>query len=383
MFRMRSYLVVLAVLLIASLACQLSAVQTSQPATATPIIIVVTATSAPTVEQATAAPVSPTVEPPTPEPVVEVDASATPEQVPTEIVHSFIPISSKPDEKAQTIYDQETRLSASQKEAYAGDEYNIGKFERPFDQKMSYLPYIDIIQVNLYRMKNDIFYMAHIYLEKDPSLLPEGVPGFGIEIDSDLDGRGNYLIWTSLPKSTEWSVEGVSAWNDANLDVGGKTPVKNDLSPEGDGYELKLFDSGVGTDPDLVWSRVSPDDPTRIEITFKKELLGSSTAFVWSAWAAIDQNQLALFDHNDHFTLEQAGSPTKEGSAYYPLKGLYGIDNSCRSASGFTPDWTIIGLCPKALQPTPESSGDNCRWVVVPCTTLTIACFATSQWVCD
>lgn len=385
MLRSHKNIAFIAVLILSTLACQLGVAATAPADTATPIIIVVTATNLPPEPAAPIAPSPtakpPTAEPPPPEPTLE--PSATIEPVPTEIVHSVIPISSKPDEKAQTVYDQESRLNASLKEAYAGDEFLLGKFERPFDQQMSYLPYMDIIQTNLFRNKNDSFYLAVIYLQDNPSLLPEGQVGFGIEVDDNLDGRGDYLVWTKLPTSTEWSVAGVSVWKDANLDVGGTTPVKSDPSPQGDGYELNIFDAGGGADPDLVWSRISPDDPTRIEISFKKTLLDEDTIFMWAAWAVIGENPFALFDYNDHYTQETAGSPTKSDKKYYPVKDLYEIDNTCRSASGFTPKGNEPGLCPKPLQPTPEKSGSNCRWVVVPCTVFTIACFPTRQYVCD
>ena len=84
---------------------------------------------------------------------------------------------------------------------------------------------------------------------------------------------GILLVWTQLPKSTEWSVEGVRVFKDANSGVGAIKPMFSDAPSAGDGYEINIFDSGVGADPDLAWSRISPQDPTKIEIAFKRTIL--------------------------------------------------------------------------------------------------------------
>jgi hypothetical protein len=316
--------------------------------------------------------------PPTLEPSATPEPTLTP--TPTEIVHKIIPVSSKPKDKPQKVYDQEAKLKAAQKEAYAGDEFLVGKFERPFDQQMAYIPYIDIKETDLYRNEGGDYYLAYIILENNPAELKDADLGFGIEIDADLDGRGNFIVWTKLPTSTEWSVNGVSVWKDANLDVGGKNPVVSDSSPNGDGYEVNIFDSGVGEDPDLVWSRISPDDPKRIELSIKKTMLGDKTKFMWAAWAKEGDPQFSLYDFNDHFTLADAGSAMKKDKPNYPLNKLFALDNTCRSASGYTPSGGEPGLCPKAIQPTKEQV---CSYVKVPCPGVyTTVCF-TMKLVCN
>jgi hypothetical protein len=57
------------------------------------------------------------------------------------------------------------------------------------------------------------------------------------------------------------------------------------------------------------------------------------------------------FDYNDHFSQAQAGSPLG-GSANYPLKAFFEVDNTCRWVVGFTPTGNEPGICPVA-QPTP------------------------------
>lgn len=345
------------------------------PATQAPIVV------EPTTEMVQVIPTAePIVTNTVPEPTVEPPAAEpTLEPLPTEITHNVIPVTGLPSEKAQTVYDQEAIQKAAQKEAYAGDEFLVGKYERPFDQEMNYIPFIDIIQTNFYRNQTSDFYIAIIYLQDDPALKPDEHFGYGIEVDQDLDGRGDYLIWTERPNSTEWSVEGVSIWKDANLSNGGKNPMISDPPPGGDGFEVKVFDAGAGPDPDMAWSRISPDNPKRMEITFKHSLLGDATRFLWAAWAARMENPSSFFDHHDYYTFEQAGSPTKNQKKYYPLKELYAVDNTCRSASGFTPLGNEPGICPKPLAPTSEPQEPNCVWV--PCSPNAIACFP--HWECD
>ena len=54
----------------------------------------------------------------------------------------------------------------------------------------------------------------------------------------------------------------------------------------------------------------------------------------------------SVFEFNDHFTFEQAGYPMKEDAKNYPIKAIWGVDNTCRIPSGFTPTGTMPGLCP-------------------------------------
>ena len=287
----------------------------------------------------------PAVEP-TGEPVVEateVPATESPTETPTiaPIVHTVLPIVSLPAERLQAVADQESIRKAAEKEAYGGDEFHKGRYERPFDNEMNYFPYIDIIQANLIRSEDSEFIYAVIHLQEDPALLADGELGYGIELDVDLDGRGDLLVWTKMPAGTEWSVDGVTVWKDANTDIGGLTPMKPDVPPGGDGYEEKLFDSGQGNDPDLAWSRISPEKPTLVQISFKADILETSTGFLWGAWAMLGPDQFELFDHHDHFTYAEAGSPTKSETENYPLKAMYLLDNTCRAASGYTPKGNV------------------------------------------
>jgi hypothetical protein len=337
MIRVSKYVVPILVIVSFMLACNLSTKTNNKQGND---LIPVTGEQTPLVIAPTEQPPQPTVEPTaTAEPTIE--PSSTP------IVHLVSPDVTLPADKPQVVYDQESIRNAEQKEAYAGDQFLIGRYERPFDQEMTYLPFIDIIQSNLIRNKDGEFIYSIIYLLDNPSLAPDGQFGFGIELDVNLDGRGEFLVWTTLPKTTEWSVEGVRVFNDANKSVGALKPMFSDAPSAGDGYEITIFDSGIGTDPDLAWSRISPQDPTRIEIAFKKTILDESQKFLWGAWSILGPDQFDRFDHNDYFTYSDAGSPTKSDKDFYPLKAMYALDNTCRAGSGFTPKGYEPGLCPK------------------------------------
>src|ERR1051325_5443071 len=91
-------------------------------------------------------------------------------------------------------------------------------------------------------------------------------PVYGLEIDHDLDGRGDYLIWAKPPFSSSWDTLPVSVYADANHSVGGPHPDKADPSnTAGDGYEQVLLNAGQGDDVDLAWVRLSPDDANTIQ----------------------------------------------------------------------------------------------------------------------
>lgn len=118
---------------------------------------------------------------------------------------------------------------------------------------------------------------------------------------------------------------------------------------KGDGYETLLFDHGTGTDPEAAWVRQSPANPTTLQIAVKKTSIGHDS-FLWGAWTDFGLASPALFDYNDFFTVQQAGSPYAS-DPNYPLKALYGMDNTCRVTYGFTPTGHEPGIC-GAVQPT-------------------------------
>jgi hypothetical protein len=247
------------------------------------------------------------------------------------------------------IYDMDSSAFAAQHRVEGGDNFVADLFERPFDQSMNtYFPDLDIKQTYLSRDAT----WTYVTISLVGQSAQGGLPGdYGLEIDVNRDGRGEFLIMAAAPGAS-WSTDGVQVWQDKNGDVGGATPIQSDPPPQtGDSYETVLFNAGQGADPDLAWARVSPTNPASVQIAFKRSLFNDANPYMWGAWA-MDASMLHpdWFDYNDHFTLTQAGSPL-QGSADYPLKALYEVDNTCRWAVGFTPTGNEPGICP-VIQPT-------------------------------
>ncbi len=175
------------------------------------------------------------------------------------------------------------------------------------------------------------------------------MPGqYAVEIDPNRDGRGEWLIRADGPTSTDWTMEGVRAWNDANTDVGGTIALSTDTGNHGDGYETLVFDQGTGDLIDGAWARVTPEDPTSVQIAFKLSMIGNASKYAMGAWAGTNLDP-AQFDHNDLMTHVEAGSPLT-GYYVYPLKALAEIDNTCRLAIGFSPTGKEPGLCATVRQ---------------------------------
>ena len=109
---------------------------------------------------------------------------------PTEITHTTIPGNpGSPDQEKDEI---DTSNTAADRLAL-GDSFRLGNFERPFTQDGM-----------VYKQENDLFYLE---LSEDDDfyifsleLIGPGEDGtlsahYGIEFDSDKDGRGDVLLW--------------------------------------------------------------------------------------------------------------------------------------------------------------------------------------------
>jgi hypothetical protein len=247
-----------------------------------------------------------------------------------------------------------------------GDSYNINLYERPFTRgEMDYLPHLDIVYVGL--NATNIWLYATIFLEEAP---PEGVRAtYGIELDLDLDGRGDWLIMGLYPPSSKWTTDGVRAFRDANEDVGSETPLRNDEpDPELDGYEDMVFNNGLGPDPDAAWIRQTPDYPEEVQLAIKLDLFQSDTDFLWGAWADQGVKKPEWLDYNDKIPHSLAGDPAII-SEHYPINELFAMDNTCRWAFGYTPTGAELGLCEMPPEELPEpGEGPNyigcCRPVI-------------------
>jgi len=267
-----------------------------------------------------------------------VEPTDTPEPA---IVHVLIP--DTPAEKINTFVTDFNSIDFAQEGFTYADQFFINRYERPFTREMlEYRGYLDIIRANM--RKNLPWFYVEIFLSVP---LPESSGAlYGIELDLDLDGRGDYLILAPQPSGEDWTVEGVTVLEDTNEDVGGEQPLLTEELPAnlpGDGYDRVVFEAGRGEDPDLAWVRLNPEDPTSLEIAFKADLAGSG-GFFWGIWADEGFRDPSLADYNDRFNFEEAGSPYPD-HRYHPIQEINLLDSTCRSWYGLEPEGNELGIC--------------------------------------
>ena len=268
---------------------------------------------------------------PTAEPVIPVTG-------PEEIQHKSIP-AELPAEDSLAFGDQDTSDYADKKVAPDGDRFLKDLFERPFNANTmdTYYPDLDIQQVSIY--EDGEWYYGVIQMKgADES---GAFPGtYGLELDLNLDGRGDLLTLASAPVAGEWSSTGVQVYKDSNGDVGNKQILASDPPQTGDGYDLLVAD-----DPDAAFSRLVGENI--IQIAFKKSLLAGDDGFMVAAWAGMENLNPAWFDLDDHFTHDEAGAADPGFPLYYPIKALEKIDNTCRMPVGRAASGP--GLCPSYI----------------------------------
>jgi len=222
-----------------------------------------------------------------------------------------------PAEHADQAGDVDSSPNAYKKLVSGGDVFVHGLYERPFNANTmdKYFPYVDIVDTQGFM--DDTWGYASITLVNTDSdgHLPAQ---YALELDLNRDGRGDWLIRASNPALTQWSTQGVQAWNDPDTDVGGVVIMTADGTPRGgNGYEALVFDQGNGSLTDGAWARIRPDDPKTVEIAFKLSMVGSPSSYAMGAWAGTNIDS-AMFDHNDAMTHAQAGSPLADYTVYPP-----------------------------------------------------------------
>jgi hypothetical protein len=264
------------------------------------------------------------------------------------VAHTTYP--TNPGSLSSWVTDPSSSAYASERRAVS-DLFSTLFFERPFTQQvMDYQAYLDITRGEL--SVGSPFAYATIFLEGSP---PAGSTAlYGIEIDLDRDGRGDWLVYGQVPATSDWTSAEVRVYKDSDNDVGDGTPVEEDGSGAGlNGFDDMEFDMGYNTtDPDAAWIRRDPSNASRVQLAFKMAFIGSPNNFLWGVWSDEGPQNPAWFDYNDHFTLSEAGSPDT-ASSQYPVKALYSVDNTCRYAYGFTPTTNLPGMCKLPPTPTP------------------------------
>ena len=270
---------------------------------------------------------------------------------PVEINHTTIP--GNPGKADQVKDEIDTSNTADDKLAL-GDSFRLSNYERPFTQsEMIYHPETDLLYLELY--KGDDFYYFTLELVGTDKELNYPSAYYGIEFDTDYDGRGDILLWAKGDDSTEWNIDNVMLLEDSNDDVGGSSAVVPD-SMSGNGFEDVLFSIDHLEDPDEAWKRVDPDTSSNVQLAVKTSSIGKSR-FYWRAWADAGLGDPAQFDYNDAYSESQAGSPNNT-SAYYPVEQLNLMDSTCWIAYNLEPTGKELGGC-YVLQPTKPAPTDE------------------------
>jgi len=248
--------------------------------------------------------------------------------------------------------DPSTLVAATKDEvnpSTVGDNFAINLYERPFQLDKTYRPDADIAATYI-SDNGEWYYFSTEVMDPNPATKTMDSP-FAFEIDFDRDGRGDFLLLATPPFSTSWMNTDVQVYADTNRDVGNHRPMLSDAPTtlQSDGYETVVVSNGAGPDPEAAWARQSLQDPHVLQIAVKKSLI-NRTSFMFWAWTDFDLGKPAAFDYNDIFTAQEAGSPYPS-NPNYPLKALFGMDNTCRVAYGFTPVGNEPGLCGGVQQP--------------------------------
>lgn len=284
------------------------------------------------------------------------DTSATEVSAPTSeitsaVQHEVIPVG-LPSQQSGQAADFDASNVLTNGSLVGGDRFTFGRFERPFNATTMdvYFSQLDIVDT---QVSQDDTWIYGGMLLKGLNNDSSSASQYAVELDTDLDGKGDWLIIAIKPTSTEWTVNGVKVYGDTNNDVGGQLPTLTDKAQVGDGFETLVFDQGKGDDSDSAWVRISPNDPNMVEISIKKSVVGNPLKYLINMWAGTSLLNPALFDLNDHFTHEQAGAADKGLQNYYPIKEVFEIDNSCRMAVGFQPTGNEPGIC-ESLIPVNE-----------------------------
>ena len=321
----RSFMPAIVVLLIAMLACNLPGA-VSAPASPTPQDPLI-----PIAGQALTPTTPPTQIPPTATVV---------------ITHALTPAAPR---GGKTVYDVESASTAPQQRAPYGDSYDLNRLERPFKQDMSYVSDLDITSFTVAK-DNDWWYVSIQLMGTDPNNAL-GI-NYGIELDTDHDGFGDYLIWAHPPYTNQWDTAPVQIYQDKNHDTSGASASRSDAPFTGDGYETLVFDGTTGgSDSDMAWMRIDAGDNATVQFAFKRAWSGNIFMLGVIADAGLKDPQ--KLDYVDRFQIAEAGSPLKD-NANYPLKALFLVDNTCRGAFGFEPTHFEPQGCPVPPTPTPK-----------------------------
>ena len=158
-----------------------------------------------------------------------------------------------------------TAVQGSTNEVVGGDDFIHNLYERPFNaQTMDiFFPDLDLREGRIGPGEPWMFITIDLYGLRPETNVLDGA--YSLELDLDVDGRGDWLFEARDPISETWTVTGVRVWEDTNNDVGGDTPCYTDPPQVEDSYDKLVFNMGYDTDdPDAAWARFKPGSPPAV-----------------------------------------------------------------------------------------------------------------------
>jgi hypothetical protein len=280
--------------------------------------------------------------------------SATGTATPTTAPFTGSPPGEPPSGVSSWLTDPFTPHHDTNAYAIDGDDFAHNRFERPFDDKLAFRPDLDIHAASLTH-DSQWFYVT---IGLDGVNTGQGVLAacYGIELDLNIDGRGEFVFWARPPFTTAWSREAMIVYGTSTNMVGGPQPVLSDAPWKGDTYNKIIFDGKNPSDLNAAWVRVSPADPKSLQIAFSAEVIQNPIRFLWNAWADDGIKDPSKFDYNDLYTKAEAGSAYK-WDPDYPPKSVWAVDNTCRAPYGFKPNGIVLGGCTNPATPGPTQPG--------------------------
>ena len=240
------------------------------------------------------------------------------------------------------------------------DSWQINRYERPFNAETQdqYFSDLDIISAELGQSGDWFFFRMTLFEDNKDSDLLEAT--YALELDLDLDGRGDVLVLARAPGGdalNDWVRTGVQFWGDQDNGVGDDIALLPDPPNQSNGFDTLVFDQGEGDEPDLAWVRMKSGRPATIEIAFKSKLILFDEIFKWWAWTDQGVDNPAFADLHDTFDYSQAGDPY-QGQANFPSKQIFALDNTCAVIWGAIQD-SGIDLCVNDPNVVPPEVGPS------------------------
>jgi hypothetical protein len=235
--------------------------------------------------------------------------------------------------------------------ANGGDDFADNQYERPFTADMKYRPELDIQRASFSQDAN--WYYVTIQLGGPNPANDRFTANYGVELDINKDGRGDYVIWTLPAYSKQWKRINTKIFSSTTKMVGGEHPILSDAPWVGATYDKLLFFGLTDSSHDYAWVRIAPNATDSIQIAFSPFAIGRPTQFLWGVWADDGIKDPSKFDYNDQFTKVQAGAAFINDPEF-PPKAINAVDNTCRMWVGFTPSEAILGSCQVKQAPGPQ-----------------------------